>query len=150
MLKLCAHSGNLDLISSKLKDELSSMPSGSRLCVEVKKWVDKRTLSMNSLQHCIYAEVSRYLILKGRLEWSPEFVKKNLKNKFLGWETEVFVDVVTGERCEVQSLKKTSGLDKGDSYLYTEQIIDWAASIGCEVKIPEKSEFMSLQLHQNT
>lgn len=142
--------GNADLIKQRLVDELNAMGDGAKLSVDVKRWVDKRTLSMNALQHCIYAEVSRYLISKGRLEWSPGFVKKNLKNKFLGWETEVFVDVVTGERREVQSLRKTSELDKGDSYLYTEQIIDWASSIGCEVKIPEKCEFMSLQLQQNT
>lgn len=141
--------GNVDLIKQRLVDELNAMGDGARLSVEVKKWVDKRSLSMNALQHCIYAEVSRYLISKGRSEWSPHFVKKNLKNKFLGWEVEYFIDVVTGARSEVQSLRKTSGLDRGDSYLYTEQIIEWSRSIGCEIKIPEKCEFMSLQASQN-
>jgi len=101
----------------------------------------KRSLSQNSFQHVIYGEISQYLVSKGRSEWTPDFVKKNLKNKFLGWKQEPFVDIKTGERREIWTLRKTSELDKGESMNYTTQILDWAESIGCSIKIPESCEY---------
>ena len=102
----------------------------------------KRSLSQNAFQHVCYQEISKYLIAKDRNEWTPEFVKKNLKNKMLGWQTETFVDVKTGERRDIWTLKSSSKLDKGEAMNYITQIMDWAESIGCHIKIPEDSEYM--------
>ena len=108
----------------------------------------KRSLSQNSFQHVCYQEISKYLVAKGRNEWTPEFVKKNLKNKMLGWKAETFVDVKTGERREIWTLKSSSKLDKGEAMNYITQILDWAESIGCHIKIPESSEYMKLMQSQ--
>ena len=67
-MRLCVHIGNVDLIKQRIVGDLLAMGDGARLSVEVKRWVDKRTLSMNAMQHCIYADVSKYLISNGRLE----------------------------------------------------------------------------------
>ena len=109
----------------------------------------KRSLSQNSFQHVCYQEISKYLVAKGRDEWTPEFVKKNLKNKILGWQTEIFVDVKTGERREIWTLKSSSKLDKGEAMNYITQVLDWAESIGCHIRIPEDSEYMKLMQSQN-
>ena len=109
----------------------------------------KRSLSQNAFQHVCYQEISKYLVAKGRNEWTPEFVKKNLKNKILGWQTEVFVDVTTGERRDIWTLKSSSKLDKGEAMNYITQILDWAESIGCHIRIPEDSEYMNLINKQN-
>ena len=108
----------------------------------------KRSLSQNSFQHVCYQEISKYLVAKGRNEWTPEFVKKNLKNKMLGWKAETFVDVKTGERRDIWTLKSSSKLDKGEAMNYITQILDWAESIGCHIKIPESSEYMKLMQSQ--
>ena len=109
----------------------------------------KRSLSQNAFQHVCYQEISKYLVAKGRSEWTPEFVKKNLKNKFLGWKIETFVDVKTGERRDIWTLKSSSKLDKGKAMNYITQILDWAESIGCHIRIPEDSEYMRLMQSQN-
>ncbi|AUR86969.1 hypothetical protein NVP1091O_66 [Vibrio phage 1.091.O._10N.286.52.B12] len=109
----------------------------------------KRSLSQNSFQHVCYQEISKYLVAKGRNEWTPEFVKKNLKNKMLGWKTEAFVDVRTGERRDIWTLKSSSKLDKGEAMNYITEILDWAESIGCHIKVPEDSEYMKLMQSQN-
>lgn len=109
----------------------------------------KRSLSQNSFQHVCYQEISKYLAAKGRNEWTPEFVKKNLKNKLIGWQSETFVDVKTGERRDIWTLKSSSKLDKGEAMNYITQILDWAESIGCHIKIPEDSEYMKAMQSQN-
>ncbi|AUS02152.1 recombinase [Vibrio phage 2.095.A._10N.286.46.E10] len=109
----------------------------------------RRSLPQNDYQHVLYSEISKYLVAKGRNEWTPGFVKKNLKNKFLGWQTETFVDVKTGERREIWTLKSSSKLDKGEAMNYITQILDWAESIGCHIRIPEDSEYMKLMQSQN-
>ena len=109
----------------------------------------KRSLSQNAFQHVCYQEISQYLISKGRTEWTPDFVKKNLKNKFLGWTQEPFVDIKTGERREIWTLRHTSKLDKGEAMNYITQILEWAESIGCHIRIPEDCEYMDLIKGQN-
>ena len=109
----------------------------------------KRSLDQNALQHCIYEEISSYLIRNNRKECSPSWVKRQLKNKFLGWEDVVFVDVVTGEKAMREELRSTSGLDVGEAYHYTAQILDWADSIGCEIKIPANCQYRELMEIQN-
>ena len=112
--------------------------------VTICEWRERRSLSQNAFQHLIYKEVSGYLIKHGRAQCSPEWVKSNLKNKFLGWCESEFVDIETGEVSKRQELKSTRSLDVGDSMFYTTQILDWACSIGCEIKIPDKCEYRRL------
>lgn len=116
--------------------------------ITIKLWREKRSISQNALQHCIYDEVSKFLIKKGRKDWCKKTVKKNLKNKYLGWTVEEFTDIKTGEIIKKETLRHTSDLDIGESYDYTTNILDFACSIGCEIRIPEKSEYRRLQEQQ--
>lgn len=110
----------------------------------------KRSLNQNAFQHVIYKKISDYLISKGREEWTPEFTKKNLKNKFLGWEDEEYVDIHTGEKLVKSVLRSTASLDKGDSFNFTTAILDWSESIGCQIAIPTNSEYMDMVIEQNS
>ena len=109
----------------------------------------KRSLDQNALQHCIYQEVSAYLIRNKRKECNPAWVKKMLKNKYLGWTQEAFTDVLTGEVVQRDVLRSTSALDVGEAYQYTTQILDWADSIGCEIKIPANCQYRQIMEQQN-
>jgi len=124
------------------------LKSGKRYRVKIVEWREKRSITQNALQHCIYETVSKFLISKGR-DWSAVKVKDNLKNKFLGWHDSEFTDVMTGEIIIKSVLVPTSGLDKGESYHYTTQIIEWSESIGCEIKIPAKCDYRDLMDLQN-
>ncbi|RJP48745.1 MAG: hypothetical protein C4586_08485 [Anaerolineaceae bacterium] len=112
-------------------------------------WREHRSLSQNAFQHVIYQEISKYLINKGRTDCSPEWVKDMLKNKFLGWVQREFTDVVTGKKTVHEVLRPTAALDVGEAYQYTTEILDWAQSIGCDIKIPANSEYMKLREAQN-
>lgn len=111
----------------------------------------RRSLSQNALQHSIYAEISKYLKLKGeKYEYcSDKWVKAMLKNQFLGWELREFTDLVTGEVTTREELRETSKLDKGEACHYTTQILAWADSIGCQIKIPAKCEYRDVMDEQN-
>jgi hypothetical protein len=117
--------------------------------VNVKLWREKRSLSQNAFQHVIYGDISKYLISKGRSDWTEKVTKKNLKNKFLGWEKEEYTDIETGEITIKEVLISTAGLDVGDSFNYTTNILGWAESIGCEIKIPSKCDYRELMERQN-
>ena len=121
---------------------------GGALKVQIKR-SRTRSLSQNAFHHVIYQEISKYLTQRGREDWTPEYTKKNLKNKFLGWVTEEFVDVSTGERTTRETLRHTSSLDVGEAYQYTTQILDWAESTGCFIKIPADCEYRELMEQQN-
>lgn len=121
---------------------------GNALRISIKQWTDKRSLSQNALQHVIYKDISIYLVDNGR-DWSPERVKKALKFKFLGEYIEHITDVTTGQVHERRELRSTAKLDKGDAHHYTTQIIDWAESIGCQIKIPANCEYRELMEAQN-
>lgn len=124
------------------------LEDGATLKITVKD-ARKRSMSQNALQHVIYGEISKYLISKGREDWTPEFVKENLKNKFLGWEEREYIDVETGHKSIMSVLRHTSKLDVGESCDYTTKIIDWAESIGCKIKIPANSVYMEMMEKQN-
>lgn len=117
--------------------------------VNIVKWREKRSLSQNALQHVIYGDISKFLIANGRPDWCADTVKKNMKNKFLGWKKEEFVDVLTGEIKEVEALISTSKLDVGESYNYTTNLLDWCVGVGISIKIPETCEYRQLQQQQN-
>lgn len=108
-----------------------------------------RTLSQNAFQHVCYQEISDYLISKGRKDCNPEWVKQMLKNSFLGWRSESFTDVKTGQVMQRDVLVKTSSLDKGEALEYTQNIINWAQDIGLMIKIPENSDHMMHMRAQN-
>jgi len=118
------------------------------LKVEIKA-ARKRSLSQNAFSHVIYQEISKNLIQRGREDCSPEWIKQMLKNTFLGWHDVEIVNVVTGQRQVRSELRHTSKLDKGEMMNYLTQIIDWAESIGCQIKIPSDSEYMKLRNSQN-
>lgn len=124
--------------------------NGDPISLQVKPYKKTRSLSQNAFQHVIYGEVSKYLIRHGRKEWNPEFVKKQLKNKFLGWVQTEFVDVLSGEVSIKEELKSTADLDTGESYHYTTQILEWASSIGCYINVPADCEYRTIQEHQNS
>ena len=123
--------------------------TGKSYRVSVVEWRDKRSLSQNSLQHSVYTELSKYLISKGRKDWTPKKVKFEMKNNFLGWEQTECTNIHTGEITIKETLKCTSGLDKGESYHYTTQVLDFAQSIGCTIRIPAKCDYRELMEQQN-
>lgn len=117
--------------------------------VVVSEWREKRSLSQNALQHVIYSDVSEYLISKGRKHCTTAWVKSALKNQFLGWTETEFTDLNTGEITNREVLRSTKDLDVGESCHYTTQILDWAQSIGCSIKIPAKCEYRDMLNKQN-
>lgn len=117
--------------------------------VVVSEWREKRSLSQNALQHVIYTEISEYLVSKGRKHCVPVWVKDALKNQFLGWESVEFTDLNTGEITKREVLRPTKDLDVGESCNYTTQILGWAQSIGCNIKIPAKCEYRDMINKQN-
>lgn len=119
------------------------------LKVDVKVYREGRSLSQNAFQHVMYQEISKYLVKNGRKDWTPDVVKQNLKNKFLGWEDVEFIDVETGEVKVRQVLKGSAKLDKGDAYQYTTQILNWCEEIGLTIKIPVTSEHHKQMAEQN-
>ena len=117
--------------------------------VTVVLWREKRSLSQNAFQHVIYDDISKYLISKGRKDWTPEYTKENMKNNFLGWEQKGFINVSTGEITTSMVLKETSKLDVGESCDYTTKLLDFAQSIGCTIKIPAVCDYRDYLNKQN-
>jgi hypothetical protein len=146
MKDFCLTQGNIGYFVTEVY-KLLTQPKKYR--VNIVEWREKRSLSQNALQHVIYEVVSKYLISKGRIEWTESKVKESLKSKFLGWEEREIIDVVTGEVIVKEKLIETSKLDVGESFHYTTQIIEWSESIGCEIKIPAKCEYRELMEQQN-
>lgn len=109
----------------------------------------KRSLSQNAFIHVIFQDISKYLISKGRTDWTPEYTKKCLKNYFLGWEDEEYIDIKTAEKLHKSVLRKTSTLSKGELFDFTEAILAWSESIGCFIEIPENCEYMELRNMEN-
>ena len=117
--------------------------------VVVSEWREKRSLKLNAFQHVIYDGVSDYLVSKGRQHCTPAWVKDALKNQFLGWIETEFTVLKTGEITRREVLRSTKDLDVGESCHYTTQILDWAQSIGCSIKIPAKCEYRDILNKQN-
>ena len=105
---------------------------------------ETRSLTMNSFQHVIYKTISDFLISHGKAECTPEFVKRALKNKYLGWTQEEFVDIASGECTVHEVLRHTSTLDAGEAYHFTSELLSFADAIGCEIRIPAKSEYREM------
>ena len=137
---------SLGFVISKLTELIRDPTKEYR--VTIKRWKEKRSLSQNAFQHVIYSELSKYLVSKGRKDWTEEKVKFEMKNNFLGWRQTECVNVFTGEMTTREILRETSKLDVGDSFQYTTQLLDFAQSIGCTIKIPDDCEYMNLSRKQ--
>lgn len=136
------HRGNFAAIGQQLQ---SYIEDGQSFRLILKPWREKRSLSQNSLSHMWYAEISEYLIRRGKSFATPEWVKDALKHTYLGYETKERVDVVSGEITIVQSLRHTSDLDTGDMYIFLCKVEAWAMDIGCHLTIPQSCEYQILR-----
>lgn len=132
-------------IGSFVKSLFETVVDDKSFRVNIVAWRDKRSLSQNALQHLIYGKVSKFLIANGRTDWDAAKVKDELKSKFLGWVDKEFTDVVTGEITVKSCLRETSKLDKGESFHYTTQIIEWCEWMGISIEIPATCEYRALQ-----
>lgn len=140
------HKSNFSAIGQQLQPLLES---GECYRLTIKPWRDKRSLSQNALSHMWYAEISAFLIRRGKPFASPEWVKDAMKHTYLGYEEREMVDVVTGERTTIRSLRHTSDLDTGDMHFYLTQVEGWALNIGCRLTVPDDSEYAKLRDKQN-
>ncbi|MCA6701560.1 YbcN family protein [Klebsiella pneumoniae] len=140
------HSGNFAAIGKMLQEQLAS---GQPLRLQVKEWREKRSLSQNSLSHVWYEEISAYLIASGRTDATKEWVKRNLKKTFLGYEDVEYTDFTTGEKTVERQLRHTSDLDTGDMHHFMCQVERWCAQFGLVLTIPQSSEFQVLREKQD-
>ncbi|KZQ55004.1 YbcN family protein [Klebsiella aerogenes] len=136
------HSGNFSAIGKILQEQLSD---GKCLRLQVKEWREKRSLSQNALSHMWYAEISEYLITRGKTFATPEWVKDAMKHTYLGYESKDRVDVMSGEVTTVQSLRHTSELETGEMYIFLCKVEAWAMNIGCHLTIPQSCEYQQLR-----
>lgn len=141
----CLHKSTIGQFTKQLFDLISS---GKRYRVKISEWRDKRSLPQNSLQHMWYAELSAYLIKRGKSFASPEWVKDAMKHTYLGYEEREMVNVATGAKTTTQTLRHTADLDTGDMHVYLNQVEGWALNIGCRLTIPADSEYNQLKQKQ--
>ncbi|ENM6468897.1 recombination protein NinB [Morganella morganii] len=146
MENFCLHESNKKLFYEQLKSLLSTHP---KLSITAKPYRPKRSLSQNSLSHVWYKEISEYLIRAGRPFCTEAWVKRSLKATYLGFETTEYTDVITGEKTQRETLRRTSKLDKGDMHYFLQQIESWAAQFGLILTTPEDSEYMKLKREQD-
>lgn len=145
MHDFCLHKSTLGQFTKLIFDLVSS---DKKYRIKFSAWRDQRSIPQNSLQHMWYAELSAYLIKRGKPFASPEWVKDAMKHTYLGYEHREMVDVVTGERTQIQTLRHTSGLDTGDMHQYLTQVEGWALNVGCRLTIPADSEYNQLRQKQ--
>ncbi|MBQ0955961.1 YbcN family protein [Serratia symbiotica] len=141
----CLHKSTLGQFTKSIFELISS---GKRYRVKISEWRDKRSLPQNSLQHMWYAELSAYLIKRGKSFASPEWVKDAMKHTYLGYEEREMVDVATGEKTVMLSLRHTADLDTGEMHFYLTRVEGWALNIGCRLTVPADSEYNQLKNKQ--
>lgn len=145
MRDFCLHTSTLGQFTKLIFDLVSS---GKRWRIKITEWREQRSIPQNSLQHMWYAEISAYLIKRGKPFASPEWVKDAMKHTFLGYESREMVNVKNGERTQNQTLRHTAELDTGDMHYYLTQVEAWAMNIGCRLTIPADSEYNQLRQKQ--
>lgn len=145
MEDFCLHKSTLGQFTKQLFELISS---GKRYRVKISEWRDKRSIPQNSLQHMWYAEISAYLIKRGKPFASAEWVKDAMKHTFLGYEEREMVDVKTGDKTAVRTLRHTADLDTGDMHFYLTQVEGWAMNIGCRLTVPNDCEYNQLKQKQ--
>lgn len=146
MQDFCLHKSTLGQFTRLIFDLVSS---GKKYRIKLSEWRDQRSIPQNSLQHMWYAELSAYLIKRGKAFATPEWVKDAMKHTYLGYEAREMVDVITGDRTQIQTLRHTSNLDTADMHHYLTQVEGWALNVGCRLTIPADSEYQKLKDKQN-
>ena len=112
--------------------------------------VKKRSLSQNALMHVWFADISRFLVNKGRTAWTPAYTKTALKHKYLGYTTKEVIDVETGEVITRDFLRSTRDLDKGEAFFFLTQIENWCLDyLNFSLTRPDDCEYMKIQMQQN-
>lgn len=145
MQDFCLHKSTLGQFTKHI---LGLVSSGKRWRIKITEWREQRSIPQNSLQHLWYAELSAYLIKRGKPFASPEWVKDAMKHTYLGYEAREMVDVVTGGRTQVQTLRHTANLDTGEMHHYLTQVEAWALNVGCRLTVPADSEYNQLRKEQ--
>lgn len=146
MQDFCLHKTTLGQFTKLIFDLVSS---GKKYRIKFSEWRDQRSIPQNSLQHMWYAELSAYLIKRGKAFATPDWVKDAMKHTYLGYETREMVDVITGDRTQIQTLRHTSNLDTADMHHYLTQVEGWALNVGCRLTTPADSEYQKLKDKQN-
>ncbi|PUE78209.1 hypothetical protein C3D71_07420 [Cronobacter sakazakii] len=139
------HKSNFASIGQQLQPLLAN---GDCYRLIIRPWRETRSLSQNALAHMWFAEISDYLIKRGKSFASPAWVKDALKHSYLGYERREMTDVITGEKTIISSLRHTSELDTGEMHFFLSQVEAWALSIGCRLTIPEDCEYAQLRAEQ--
>ncbi|WP_058972633.1 YbcN family protein [Type-D symbiont of Plautia stali] len=128
---------------------LPLLESGECYRLILRPWKEKRSLSQNNLAHMWFGEISEYLIKSGRIDATPEWVKRNLKRTYLGCEEITYTDFVTGEKVTTYEPRHTSSLDTGDMHFFLNQVEQWCGQFGLSLTIPHDSEYQKLKDNQN-
>lgn len=118
--------------------------------VTIKPFKDKRSLNQNNLFHEWCNVLSRYLISRGRYDWTFDKTKYNLKATFLGCNEVEQVNMKTGHKSVTYEPKHTSDLSVGDMHFFMDQVYQWCLmELGLALPIPEDSEYKNLRDSQN-
>lgn len=143
---LCLHETNIKSIFNIL---LELAKSGKRYRLVIKIWKDKRSIDQNSLSHMWYDDLAKQANARTKTNnYTTKSVKRDLKEKFLGYENVEHKNLLTGETTVTQRLRKTSELDTGEMHFYLQQIEVWASQNGFELRIPNDSEYQKLKIQQ--
>lgn len=114
------------------------------LVLQPKPYTNPRSLSQNALFHMWCGEIAQQLADRGvKVEdeaITSDDVKLMMKMKYLGTE-----DIVRGKLVIKDQLRRTSNLDKGEMLFFMEQVEAWAIDRGCQLTIPQHSEYMKMR-----
>lgn len=142
----CLHKTTLNAITSYLS---ALTENGGRYRLIIKKWSDKRSINQNSLSHMWYEDITWQINNKlGKEAVTPESVKKDLKEMFLGYEEKEHTNVITGKTTYTHTLVKTSELDRESMHFYLQQVETWAYQNNLTLRIPNNSEYMKIKREQ--
>lgn len=128
--------------------------------LEIKKYVDARSLSQNALMHMWFNQIyNRFtamgimvpitefhgdeIVIVGEEPITVEDVKLMMKHKFLGVK-----DVVRGKLVIKDQLVSTSSLDTGEMTFFLDQVYDWAMDQSIYLPIPEHSVYKKYKERQ--
>ena len=111
-----------------------------------KEYKSVRSINQNALFHIWVREITAHFISRGgNVEWTTEEnVKLYIKQQFLGFE-----DIRFNKTVIPQQLKRTSKLDRGEMYHFMDQVYYWAVELGCQLTLPQDSEFMKIRAETN-
>ena len=143
MSDFCLHSTNIKQFIQMCTEYCQT---GKRFRVSIKRWVDKRTLSMNSLWWLWMSDTSDYLSANG---WATEI--KNSHGTRVGTQRfsaddchEFFVNHYCGQDQNGNRVK-TSKMKKGDMLDMMERHQFWCMQHKVPLRIPDDCEYKKLQ-----